>query len=234
MTIALLTAGGVGARTQQDIPKQFFHIDNKPLIIYTMEAFQQHPNVDAIIVVCLEGWHEILKAYAKQFNIDKLKWVVDGGKTGQESIYCGLNELKKHCNDDDVVIIHDGNRPLVSQDIISESLFVYAKYGSAITAIPCVEAVFRVNDDKVNDVPRDELRRTQTPHVYNLGKLLWAHDEAKKRNITSTTATCNLMHELGEKLFFCTGSEKNIKVTTLDDIDIFNALLHSKRESWFK
>ena len=234
--IALLTAAGVGSRTNQDIPKQFFHIDNKPLIIYTMEAFQKHPNVDEILVVCLDGWHEILKAYAKQFNITKLKYVVSGGATGQESIYNGLKELEKHCDKDDVVIIHDGNRALVSNEIISGALSTFYQYGSAVVAIPTTEVVF-VSEDKIKsteEISRDKLVRTQTPHIYTLGKLLWAHDEAKKRNLPSTAASCSLMKELGETTYFSKGTEKNLKITTLEDLEIFKAILNSEKESWIK
>lgn len=236
MNVVILTAGGIGSRTKQDVPKQFLHIENKPLIIYTMEAFQKHPSIDKILVVCLEGWHEILKAYAKQFNITKLEWVVNGGSTGQESIKNGLMELSKHCNDDDTILIHDGNRALVSQEIISEALSVYNKMGCAITAIPCVEAVFESEDAIGSDkqIPREKLFRTQTPHVYSLGKLLWAHKEAEIRNITNTAATCSLMQLLGEKIYFSKGSEKNLKVTTVDDIEIFKALLNSEKDYWIK
>ena len=234
--IALLTAAGIGSRTNQDIPKQFFHIDNKPLIIYTMEAFQKHPNVDEILVVCLDGWHEILKAYAKQFNITKLKYVVSGGGTGQESIYNGLNELEKYCDKDDIVIVHDGNRALVSNEIISGALSTFYQFGSAVVAIPTTEVVF-VSEDKIQsreEISRDKLVRTQTPHIYTLGKLLWAHEEAKKRNLPSTAASCSLMKELGETVYFSKGTEKNIKITTLDDLEIFKAILNSEKESWVK
>lgn len=234
--VALLTAAGIGSRTNQDIPKQFFHIDNKPLIIYTMEAFQKHPNVDEILVVCLDGWHEILKAYAKQFNITKLKYVVSGGSTGQESIYNGLKALEKDYSENDIVIVHDGNRALVSNEIISDALSTFYRYGSAVTAIPCTEVVFE-SEDKVQatkEISRDKLLRTQTPHIYTLGKLLWAHDEAKKRNLTSMAASCSLMRELGEVTYFSKGSEKNLKVTTMDDLEIFKSLLHTKQEEWIK
>ncbi len=235
-TIALLTAAGVGTRTHQDIPKQFLHIDNKPLIVYTMEAFEKHPNIDEIIVVCLDGWHDILRAYAKQFNISKLKYIVSGGSTGQESIYNGLIELQKHCNKNDIVLIHDGNRALISQEIISNSLSTFEKYGSAVAAIPCVEAIFISDDGVVSEsqIPREKLFRTQTPHVYTLEKLLWAHDEAKKRGITNTTASCTLMQMLGEKTYFSIGSEKNLKVTTIDDIEMFQALLNTQLSNYIK
>jgi 2-C-methyl-D-erythritol 4-phosphate cytidylyltransferase len=147
VNIALLTAGGVGKRTRQDIPKQFLHIENKPLIIYTLEVFQRHSDIDAILVTCLEGWHNVLWAYSNQYNITKLKWVINGGNTNPDSIYNGVNELRKHYGGDDIIIIHDGNRGLVSEKIINDALDVYLKFGSAVTAIPCQEAVFETMDN---------------------------------------------------------------------------------------
>lgn len=236
MKIALVTAAGSGSRMHQDIPKQFIHINNQPLIIYTLEAFQRHPSVDAILVVGLKGWIDILWAYAKQFNIDKLKWIVEGGETGQESIYNGIMELQKHCSINDTVMIHDGNRSFLTDDIISDSLAVYSEYGSAIAAVPCTEAVFQSVDGKTSQssIPREQLYRTQTPHTYSLDKLIWAHQLAREKNITNTAATCSLMCELGEKVYFSRGSEKNIKITTVDDMEIFKALLNSKKDSWIK
>ena len=230
MNIALLTAGGVGSRMHQEIPKQFLHVNNKPIIIYTLEAFQYNPNIDGIIVAILDKWEDMLWAYAKQYHIDKLKWVVVGGKSGQESIcHCLQRLTKEKIPDDTVIMIHDGNRPLVTQDIITDSLATFYKYGSAVAAIPCVEAVFKSSNGKSSDisVSRDELFRTQTPHTYTLGKLLWAHDLAKKRDITDTVATCVLMNLLGETIHFSVGSEKNLKITTMDDLDIFKAMLNN-------
>lgn len=111
-------------------------------MVYTLEAFQQHPNIDEVCVVILEGWEQILWAYAKQFNITKLKYVVPGGNTGQESIFNGLSAIRKDHKDDDVVIIHDGNRPIVDQNIITDNLVKQQKYGSAVATIPCTEVVF--------------------------------------------------------------------------------------------
>lgn len=235
-TIAILTAGGTGERMKQDIPKQFLHIENKPLLIYTLEAFERHPSVDVIIVVCLDGWHDILSAYAKQFNISKLQHIVSGGATGQESIKHGLDEAAKHYSEDSTIIIHDGNRGLVSQEIISDALSKYREFGNAVTAIPCVEAVFRSEDGEVSNVeiPRAQLYRTQTPHVWPLDKMLWAHKQAEEKGITNTAATCSLMRELGETIHFSKGSEKNMKVTTVEDIDIFKAFLNTEREDWIK
>lgn len=236
MNIALLTAAGSGSRMHQDIPKQFIHIDNKPIIIYTMEAFQINPQIDAMVVVTMESWKDFIWAYAKQFNITKLKWVVNGGTTGQESIYNGLKALEENCVLSDVVLVHDGNRPLISEDVIADSLSVFHKHGSAVAAIPCVEAVFKSADGQFSNIsiPREELFRTQTPHTYTLEKLLWAHGEAKKKGIVNTAASCTLMQALGETVWLSKGSEKNFKLTTVDDFDIFRAFLKEKRLSWVK
>jgi len=227
MNIALLTAAGSGERMHQNIPKQFMHVDNIPIIVYTMLAFEKHPNIDSIIVVCLDGWHDILKAYAKQFGISKLRWVVSGGETGQESIRQGLLKLAEEGSPDDTVIIHDGNRPMVSHEIIADCLVKYELYGNAVAAIPCVEVVFKCEDkiSSLTTIPRDQLLRTQTPQAYRLSKLLWAHDEASRRGISNMGASCDLLAELGERVYFSAGSEKNIKITTVDDLDIFEALL---------
>ena len=221
----------------QNIPKQFLNINDIPVIVYTLKAFQQHPEIDQILVVCIEGWQEILWAYARQFNITKLKWVVEGGNTGQESIRNGVYELKKHCAEDDLVLIHDAIRPNISQEIISGCIAQCHLKGSAVTVIPCAEAMLlRQEDGKSSKevISRDSLARTQTPQAFPLKKLIWAHEEAEKRGIKNSVATCTLMVELGEVVCFCSGSEKNVKITTVEDIEIFKALLYSKREEWLK
>lgn len=225
--IALIIAGGVGSRMQQAIPKQFMTVYDKPIIAYTMEKFEKHPSIDAIAVVCLKGWENILESYAKQYNITKLKYIAPAGEVGQESIKNGLLELQKHCNGDDIVLVHDGNRPMLSKDIISDCIAVTKQKGNAITCIPCQEAMLETADGEtsLNSVPRETLKRTQTPHGFRLKDLLAAHEEAKKLGITSSTASCTLMIELGKQVNFSAGSEKNIKLTTQDDIDIFKALL---------
>ena len=230
MNIALLTAAGTGTRMHLELPKQFLHINGRPVIVHTMEAFQRHPQVDAIIVVTLEAWIDTVRAYAKEFAISKLRWVTTGGKTGQESILRGLDELKKCCDPSDVVMVHDGNRPFVSEEIISDSLATYRQHGSAVAAMPCVEAIFRSADGigSSDSIPREELFRTQTPHTYSLEKLLWAHGQAAERHITNTAATCVLMNMLGEKIYFSRGSDKNLKLTTQDDLDIYRALLDTQ------
>lgn len=236
MNVALIIAGGKGQRMHQDIPKQFITVKDKPVILYTLEAFQIHPDIDAIFVVCLDGWHEILKAYAKQFNITKLVGVVSGGENGQASIKNGIYAIKEQYSDDDIVLVHDAIRPMVSAEIISDSIVKCKLYGSAVAAIPCVEAILETEDRKMSNsvYDRDRLMRTQTPQAFPLGKLIWAHEEARKRGITNSVASCTLLIELGETIHFSAGSEKNIKLTTADDIEIFKALLATRKSTWLK
>ncbi|MBC5742643.1 2-C-methyl-D-erythritol 4-phosphate cytidylyltransferase [Lachnospiraceae bacterium MD308] len=238
MNIAMIIAGGKGTRMNQNIPKQFLNIHDKPVIVYTMQAFQKHPEIDAILVVCLDGWQEILKAYARQFNITKLRWVVSGGENGQESIHNGLAELEKECKKDDLIMVHDAIRPNVSQEIISNSIAECRLHGSAITVIPCVEAMLLREEENGTSakalISRDALARTQTPQTFPVSRLLWAHEEAERRGITNSTASCTLMVELGETVHFCPGSEKNIKITTTEDIEIFKALLMARKDDWLK
>lgn len=236
MNIALIIAGGNGTRMHQDIPKQFINVNNKPIIIYTLEAFQNHPDIDAIEVVCIDGWHDILKAYAKQFNISKLTGVISGGSCGQESIKNGLLDIKEKFNQEDIILIHDAIRPLVSQEIISDNIAKCKKYGNAITAIPCAEAMLKT-DDRIcsnSQIDRNKLMRTQTPQAFVLKEILKAHEEAEKQNITNSVASCTLMVELEKTIYFSIGSEKNIKLTTPEDVEIFKALLNTKKEDWMK
>ena len=186
MNIALIIAGGQGNRMGQDIPKQFMYVEDKPIIIHTLQAFEKHPDIDIIAVVCLEGWETVLQAYANQYKITKL-----------HHIYMG---------------------------------------GSNITAIQCTEAILESENHKssTTSIPRDKLMRTQTPQTFFLGDIYNLHQEALAKGITNSVASCTLMVELGYKLYLTPGSEKNLKITTVDDLEIFKALLTSNKESWIK
>lgn len=234
--IALIIAGGSGARMHQNIPKQFLTVNERPVIVYTMEAFQRHADIDAIAVVCIEGWEQVLWAYAKQFNISKLQHVIPGGKNGQDSIRNGVYELEKYYDAQDVVLIHDAIRPMVSEEIISDCIVKTKQYGCAIATIPCAEAMMQTEDGQVSvgSYPRDNLKRTQTPQGFPLGKICDLHRRALEKGITNSVASCTLMIEMGEQVHFSAGSEKNIKLTTVEDIDIFKALLLAKRSDWLK
>lgn len=236
---ALITAGGIGNRMGQDIPKQFMTVDNVPVIIYTLQAFQSHPEIEGICVPCLAGWEVVLQSYANQYNITKLKWICPGGESNQESIYNGLKTLKKAgCNDQDIVMIHDGVRPLVSQEIIANNIETCKNYGYAVTGLVCKEAIMRLEDETVQklDIPREQLIRTQTPHTYHLGDLLKRHEEARSKGIVNTVASCTLMAELGiNDQHWVVGSEKNgLKLTKPEDVELFLALKKSNGLTWMK
>lgn len=236
MNIALIIAGGSGARMQQDVPKQFLTVNERPVIVYTLEAFQKHEEIDAIAVVCIEGWEQILWAYAHQFNIEKLKYVIPGGEYGQASIRNGVFELEKHYGADDIVLIHDAIRPMVSSEIISDCIAKTKQYGCAITAIPCAEAMIETEDGIVStgSYPREQLKRTQTPQGFPVGRICDLHRRAMEAGITNSIASCTLMIEMGQQIYFSRGSEKNIKLTTVEDIDIFKALLDARQSDWLK
>lgn len=236
MNVALILAGGSGTRTEQSVPKQFLSIYDKPIIIYTLEAFERHPDVDAIIVSCLSGWKEVLSGYARAYGITKLKWIVDGGENGQASARKALLALEKECEADDIVIIHDAVRPMISDEIISDAITKAEQYGSGLSAVRCQETIMRTDDGESGSdgIDRNDIMRVQTPQAYKYGKALWAHKEALKRGITNAVYTNTLMLELGEELHFSYGSNKNIKITTLEDIDMFKALYATRRDTWLK
>ena len=146
MNIAVITAAGTGTRTKQIVPKQFLNVNDKPIIIYTLECFQRHPEVDAIYVACLAGWEGFMDLYSKQFHITKLRGIVQGGATGQESIEKVLAVVEKECSPDDLVMIHDGSRPYVPEKVISDSIRVCREHGNAVAAIDTKEAMLQTED----------------------------------------------------------------------------------------
>ena len=236
MNIALILAGGYGSRTAQDIPKQFINVYDKPLIIYTLENFERHPEIDGIAVVCLEGWHEVLRAYARQYKITKLKWIVSGGNDGQESTQRGIEALKDVCLESDVIMVHDAIRPFITEEVISDGIKKCMEKGSGLSAVRCQETIVRTGDGICGSegIARTEIMRVQTPQAYRYGKALWAYEEANRRGITGEVYINTLMLRLGEKVYFSKGTEKNVKVTTIDDLEVFKALLKMEREEWIK
>lgn len=239
-TTAIIIAGGSGHRMGQDIPKQFINVFDKPVIIYTLEGFQKHPMIDNIEVVCLDGWHEVLWAYAHQFDITKLKWVVSGGNTGQESIRNGVYNLEGKVDDNDIIIIHDGIRPLVDDTVLTDVILKAQQYGNAVTSLPYNEQIFVINPEDSTTtkqyIPRETLRRVSTPQAYNFKKLAWAYHKAFETEIGihGSSYTNTMMVELGETLHFAAGSDKNIKLTTKDDLEMFKGYLKMDKDSWLK
>lgn len=240
MNIAVIIAGGVGNRMGQSIPKQFINVYDKPILIYTLEGFQRHPLIDAIEIVCIEGWENVVWSYAKQYNITKLKWITQGGETGQESIRNGVYNLEQHCSPDDIVIIHDGIRPLVDETVLTDVIMKAEKYGAAVTSLPYNEQIFVVdkeNEDTTTQfIPRETLRRVSTPQAYNYGLLDEKYHEAFEKGIGiyGSHYTNTMMVELGVRLYFAAGSDKNIKLTTQDDLEMFKGYLSRDKENWIK
>ena len=230
MNIALVIAGGVGARMGGDVPKQFLYINGKYVIVYTLEAFQKNPEIDAIGLVCVDGWIDTVWECAKQYGITKLEFIVDGGRNGQESILKGLTEAKKRYSDEDIILVHDGVRPMVTQRIITDCIADTKEYGNAITCVPCQEAMLVTEDGVTSSqsYPRSRLKRTQTPQCFYIGDLWNLHQEAIAEGNTNSVSSCTLMVEMGRSVHMTLGSEKNIKLTTPDDLDIFETFLAVK------
>ena len=236
MNVAIIIAGGSGRRMGMDIPKQFINVYEKPVLMYTLEGFQSHPMIDEIEVVCIEGWHDVVWAYAKQCGITKLKRIISGGETGQESIRNGVYALEGICKEGDTVIIHDGIRPLVDASVLTDVILTCKKYGNAVTSLPYNEQIFVVDENDpsttVQYIPRETLRRVSTPQAYEFNKLDSAYHEAfeKEIGIYGSSYTNTMMVELGERLHFASGSDKNIKLTTKDDLEMFKAYLKKEMD----
>lgn len=233
LSTAIIIAGGVGKRMGQDIPKQFIIIEGKPIIIYTLESFQNHPQIDQILVVCKSGWEETLWAYVKEYNISKVKWIITGGSKGQESINNGVQFLKKYCDENETIVIHDGIRPLVDELVLSDVIVKCNQYGNGVTSLPYNEQIFikSTEDTTKQYVDRNTLRRVSTPQAYKFGKLLWGYDKAITEDIgmSDSSYTNTMMVDLGETLYFAAGSDKNIKLTTVEDLELFKAYLKMKQ-----
>lgn len=227
MNVAIIIAGGVGSRMGQEIPKQFINVGEKPVIVYTLEAFQEHPLVDAIEVVCLAGWEQVLRAYARQYKIDKLKWVVEGGASGQESIRNGVYNFEGVLAEDDICIVHDGVRPMLDPEVITDVVRVAKERGNAVTSMPYNEQIFLV--DKKDSatttqyIPRETLRRVSTPQAYRFGLLDSKYHEAFEKGvgIDGSNYTNTMMVQLGVRLNFAVGSDRNIKLTTPENLEFF-------------
>ena len=240
MNIAIIIAGGVGNRMGQDIPKQFINVYDKPVLIYTLEGFQRHPQIDAIEVVCIKGWESVVQAYANQFNITKLKWICGAGASAQESIRNGVYNLEGQAAETDNIIIHDGIRPLIEPSVLSDVIAKCNEFGNGVTSMPYNEQIFIVDKDDENTtteyIPRETLRRVATPQAYKFGKLRWAYHEAfeKEIGIYGSSYTNTMMVLLGERLHFAAGSDKNIKLTTKDDLEMFKSYLKMDKDNWLK
>ena len=187
MTVAIVIAGGVGSRMGANIPKQFVLVDDKPVLFYTLEAFEKHPMVDAIELVLIDGWEKDVEEWKEKYVISKLKWIVKGGASGQESIRNGVYGLEDKCAADDIVIIHDGIRPLVQPEVLDDVIAKAREFGTGVTSMPYNEQIFLVdeNDPSITRkyIPRETLRRVATPQAYRFGLLDQAYHEAFEKKI---------------------------------------------------
>lgn len=234
MNVAIIIAGGVGNRMGANIPKQFIKVKNKPVLAYTLESFQNHHLIDAIEVVCIDGWIDEVWEYKERYNLTKLKWITKGGSTGQESIRNGIYNLKDKVNPTDNVIIHDGIRPLVDVMVLDDVIDKCNKYGNGVTSMPYNEQIFLVDNEisTIKYIPRETLRRVSTPQAYKYKLLDEKYHEAfeKEIGIYGSSYTNTMMVELGVRLYFAKGSDRNIKLTTPGDLEIFEAMLDKEND----
>ncbi len=236
MNIAVIFAGGVGSRMHsKDKPKQFLELHDKPIIIHTLEHFEKHSMIDAIVVVCIEGWIPYLNELLYKYRLDKVKKVVPGGATGQLSIYNGLKAAEELSGEEkSIVLIHDGVRPLITEKLITDNIQSVIETGSAITTGNVTETILVVNeeDSSINYVPsRKDSRVAKAPQSFWLEDILAAHGKSLADGETNCIDSCTMMQKYGYKLHLIDGPSENIKITTPTDFYIMRAILDAKENA---
>lgn len=225
--VAVIFAGGTGNRMNTvSRPKQFLELRGKPIIIYTLELFDNHPEIDGIIVVCLESWIPFLEKQIKKFEITKVVDIVPGGETGQSSIYNGLIAVEKKYNGDSIVLIHDGVRPLIKEQTITDNIVAAREYGNCITCIPATETfVVREQDGSLNIPSRADSLIARAPQTFVLKDILAAHRQAQSEGRNDFIDSCTMMSHYGHEMYTIIGPMENIKITTPTDFFIFRAMV---------
>lgn len=236
MNYVLIFAGGVGQRMNTKVkPKQFLEIYNKPIIIHTLENFDSHEEIDGIIISCLKDWIPYLKELIDKFNIQKVKRIVPGGKTGQLSIFNGLLAVEELSDkNNSIVLINDGVRPFVTKKLISDNINSVKKHGSAITTSPVTETTLVVNenDSSIDYIPsRKDSRVAKAPQSFYLKDILELHKKALNDGINNSIDSCTLAQQYGMKLYLVDGPDENIKITTPRDFYIMRAILEAKENA---
>lgn len=231
MNIGLIFAGGVGKRMKNnDIPKQFLEVNNKPIIIHTLEIFQNSKEIDEIYIVCVNGWENHLQNLIEKFLITKVKGIVKGGKTAQESQYNGLVEIKKKHNnlEDLIVLIHDAVRPLINEDVILSNILSVKEFGNAITVAPAIETIINIKEETIHDIiNRENCRLARAPQSFYLKDILECHEKAiKEKKVFIDSAT--MMNYYGHLLHTVKGPSENIKITTPIDYHMLVAIYNFK------
>lgn len=229
MNIALLLSGGKGVRMGSKIPKQFIKVNDCPIIVHTMLKLQNHPEIDLIQAVCIEGWENILFDWAKKYNITKLKGIVTGGNTRFDSTRIGIESLK-NLNDDDVIIVHDSVRPLVTNESISSVIKICKTFGNSMSVLNCNDTMYEktMADHTLKEINREKIVRGQTPEAFSAKRMREAYAAANVKNIRLDSISA-LQIALGFKVYFAKGSKFNIKITNPEDIALFKALLTIER-----
>ena len=234
MNVAIIFAGGTGQRMNAKTrPKQFLELHGKPIIVYTVEQFDQHERIDGIIIVCVEKWIDYCWKLVDKFHLEKVKAIVPGGKTGFISRYEGIRKAAELYPDDTICLMHDGVRPLIDHDIISRNIESVEKYGSAITVAPAIETIaMNCVDNKVGQiVDRSRCQLAKAPQSFRLGALLKVHQEAIVGGMTDCIDTAYLMQQSGYEIYAVEGSPENIKITTATDFYTFRALMDIRESS---
>ena len=235
MNTAVIFAGGVGKRMHaKDIPKQFLKMHDKPIIVHTLELFEDHPEIDAIVVACVSNYIGYMNELVRKYNLKKVQKIVPGGKSGQESIFNGLKAAEMIGNrDKDIVLIHDGVRPLINAKTIRDNIESVQKYGSAITSVRAKETIIVVDDNEtiksVND--RAHSRLARAPQSFYLKDILKAHEKSIADNKLDFIDSCSMMTYYGKKLHLVDGPQENMKITTPDDFYTMRALLDAKENA---
>lgn len=225
--IAIIFAGGTGKRMNNaSRPKQFIELNGKPVIIYTLELFENHPQIDGIVVVCLETWIDYLKKQLNNFHIQKVAAIVPGGATGQESIYHGLVRASELYGDETAVLIHDGVRPLITSQTISDNIQTVAAYGNCITCVPATETfIVRQEDGSLKLPARADSLLARAPQSFILRDILAAHKQSISEGRNDFIDSCMLMSHYGYQMHTIIGPMENIKITTPTDFFVFRAMI---------
>lgn len=236
MNIALIFAGGVGSRmNSKSKPKQFLELNGKPIIIHTIEHFEKHEEIDQIAVVCIESWIDFLKNELEKYNIKKVTCIIPGGNTAQDSTRKGLFTIEKiiNCKPEDVVVlIHDGVRPLINEDLITDNIESVKKYGNAITVVPAIETIVEVNDQEIDEVlNRSRCKMARAPQSFVLKDILDAERKSIEDKWDEAIDCASLMHHYGIKLHTVDGPVENIKITNPSDFYIFRAMVEARENS---
>ena len=228
----ILLAGGVGKRMGANIPKQFIEVNDKPIIAYTIDKFQKNEYIDKIVVVCVKEWINHVEKIVKKFGLSKVEWIIEGGKTGHDSIRNGVFFLKDKIELDDYIIIHDAVRPILPQKAINEVLKVAHEKGNASSSIACHPPIVYTDDFESGnkDVDRDHVMLTASPQAYNYSLALECYNKAEAENKHDFTFTSSLLIHYGERVYFAKGTTCNIKITSKADLALFEALLNIPEE----